>query len=190
MKMLRFVILALVIALASTAAFAAQEMPLGKGNVALKVDYISFTDSGLKDADVENAGYVALEGFYEIVRNLYLGAEVGYAHPEGSPFFGDTELTYVPIELNLKYAVGLSPSVAADFGIDASSNYGEFKVKGPDSGETNDWMFGGQVFADLNYKAEGFFIGINAKYKFMEDFKSFDFNMNNWTVGGQAGIMF
>jgi hypothetical protein len=182
--------MAFIIALVSSVAYAQDTIPLGKGNVALKIDYIGFTDGDLERADVENAAYVAVEGFYEIVRNLYLGAEVGYAHPEGSTFFGDTELTYVPIELNLKYALGLSPSVAADLGVGASTNYGEFKVKGPVSGETNDWMFGGQVFADVNYKSEGFFVGINAKYKFMDEFKDFNFNMNNWMVGGQAGVMF
>lgn len=115
------------------------------------------------------------------------------------PFYGlvkvDTEVTFVPIELNLKYAFDAAPNFVVDLGAGASYNYikGKLTVDGI-SGDENDWLLGGQVFADLNYRSGAFFLGINAKYQTTEDFEikntGYKLSGNNWRVGGQIGIMF
>jgi len=177
--------------MASTTVYAAGKIALGNFNVAAKVDYIQFTNGDLKDADVDNGLYVGLEAYGRIVDNLYLGAEVGYAQPDGKIGTLHSELTYVPIELNIKYAIDASPDVIIDIGGGGSYNYGKFKISGNGSADSvDDWLFGGQVFADLNYKIGAFFIGINGKYQLTEDFKDFDFHCSNWRIGGQIGVSF
>ncbi len=180
---------------ASTAAYAAQKASLGIGNIAVKADYISFTADEMEGSDTDTGLYLGIEGYGKIAPNLYLGAEVGYANPEGKALGFDTELTFMPIELNLKYAVESTPNLAVDFGIGASYNYVEEKASGYGvSVSIDDWVFGGQIFADLNYKMDMFFIGINAKYQITgkADFKEIDtdYDYSNWRIGGQVGLMF
>ena len=209
MKRLFLFSLIVVLVLASSTAFAAvrgpSRAPLGYGNFALKVDYIDFTENELKDLDVDTAAYVALEGYGLIAPNLYLGIEVGYANPDGGVsghVLGvgnghiDTEVTFVPSELNLKYAVNAAPNLVIDFGAGISTTYVEVEqtvfVETPHVtifAEEDDLLFGGQFFVDLNYTANQFFIGINAKYHLTEDFEDFT-NFNNWRIGGQVGIRF
>ncbi len=176
----------------STTAFAAEKASLGVGNVTLKLDYISFTESELEDADVDTGFYIGLEAYGEVSPNLYLGAEVGYANPDGSVGIVDTEVTFVPIELNLKYAFKAAPNLAIDIGAGVSYNFA--KVEQTELGislyDDDDWLFGGQFFVDLNYTINQFFIGVNAKYQLTEDFKDADLNFSNWRLGGQVGIMF
>jgi hypothetical protein len=121
--------------------------------------------------------------------NLYLGVEAGWTNPTGSVGPIDTDWTYVPIELNLKYAVAASQSVVFDVGAGLSFNYAKFKMSGDSA---SDWMFGGQFFADLNYTIQQFFLGISGKYQIGQDFKKDgrQFSCNNWRIGGQIGIMF
>ena len=211
MKRLFLFSLIVALVLASSAAFAAMRgpsrAPLGYGNFALKVDYIDFTENELKDLDVDTAAYIALEGYGMIAPNLYLGIEVGYANPDGGvsgpvriPPFGvldghiDTEVTFAPSELNLKYAINAAPNLVIDFGAGISTTYVEIEQTVTTRPVTifvseNDWLFGGQFFVDLNYTANQFFIGINAKYHLTEDFEDFT-NFNNWRIGGQVGIRF
>jgi opacity protein-like surface antigen len=81
-----------------------------------------------------------------------------------------------------------------DFGAGISYNY--FKIEAEDiDADADDWLFGGQVFADINYKInKDWFIGINGKYQFTDDleFDNIDTstNANNWRVGAQVGLMF
>jgi hypothetical protein len=178
--MKRLFLFSLIVAfiIAPTAVYAAEKVPLGIGNLAVKVDYINFTDN-LEDDD---GLYIGLEGYGKIIPNLYLGAEVGYTNPD----FEDTY--FVPIELNLKYAVKDTPNFVIDLGAGASYNYAKAESSGGSLSE-DDWLFGGQFFIDLNYIVDQFFVGINAKYQLTEELKGFD-NFNNWRVGGQIGIMF
>ena len=191
MKKLLLFLLTFAFIIASTGVYAAQTAPLGSGNIALKLDYIDFTNGDLDDADVDTGVYLGLEGYGEIAKNLYLGMEVGYTQPNGDTGSYDTELTFVPVELNVKYAVESGTDFIIDFGAGASLNYGEFKISGPGlSDSVDDWLFGGQIFTDLNYKIDSFFFGINAKYQITEEFEDEDFDMNNWRIGGQIGIIF
>jgi hypothetical protein len=173
-------------------------MPLGIGNFAIKVDYIDFTESELEDLDVDTAAYVGIEGYGLIAPNLYLGVEVGYASPDGGVrgfiwYDSDIDVTFAPSELNLKYAVNASPNLVIDFGAGISTTYVEVEQTLTDYNiiifSENDWLFGGQFFADMNYTSNQFFMGINAKYHVTEDFEDFT-NFSNWRIGGQVGIRF
>ena len=179
----------------SSTVFAAERFPLGEGNVAVKLDWIKFTDSDLKDVDINSGFYVGLEGYGLITEdNLYLGAEVGYTNTSGEftdPIAGSTgtRLMYIPIEVNLKYAVAASQNVAFDIGAGLSYNYAKFKMFGDSA---YDWIFGGQAFMDLNFTINQFFLGISGKYQLGQDFKKDNrqFSCNNWRLGGQIGFMF
>lgn len=191
----------MVLLLAATSAYAADKYALGKGNLALKVDYISFTDDAFDEIDLEDGVYVGLEGSLALMPNLYLAAEAGWAGTSnddditvlGRTRSVDIDVTYVPVELNLKYAVEFVPSWV--FGIGAGASYNYFKIDA-DIADEDDWLFGGQVFADLTYKTGGWFFGINGKYQITEDIElgsddeETDTNANNWRVGAHIGVMF
>jgi hypothetical protein len=179
-----------------------KKAPLGVGNLALKVDYISFTEDDIEDADIDSGLYLGIEGYGEIVPNLYLGAEVGWANPDGDVYgILDTELTYIPVEVNLKYAAELSPQFIIDVGAGVSYNYAkvEFDLDlgdleeyfdEPTSWDESEWLFGGQFFVDLNYTFDQFFLGINGKYQITEEGDDFEVSFDNWRIGGQIGFFF
>ncbi len=183
MKRLLLLMLTVAFILASTTVYAAQKAPLGVGNIAVKLDYIYFTDDAFDDADIDSGFYVGLEGYGMIVPNLYLGVEGGYANPDDN----NTELTFVPIELNLKYAIEATSNFVIDLGGGGSYNYIEIE-SGAES--EDDWIWGGQFFVDLNYTIDQFFLGISGKYQITEDFEDSGIDLNNWRVGGQIGVMF
>ena len=103
--MKKFMLLCLIGAFVMTSAVvsAQEKAPLGVGNLALKVDYISFTENDLEDLDVDSGLYLGIEGFGEVTPNLYLGLEVGYAFIQSGDFFDlfdtelDVDLTYIPV---------------------------------------------------------------------------------------------
>jgi len=204
MKKVFLVLVAISFMVMTSVAYGAEKVLLGNGNIALKMDYLQFTESALEDLDNDECFYIGLEAYNKITSNLYVGMEIGYASSEGSgdvifDDFGevdaDTELTFVPIELNLKYALDITPRLVVDFGAGASYNWmkEEISARGRSTAE-HDWLWGGQFFAALNYKIDRFFIGINGKYQLTEDFEidddETDVNANNWRIGGQVGIMF
>lgn len=195
MKKLFFFSLIVSFVVLSTTAFAAEKVSLGSCNVALKVDYINFTDSAFDDHDLDEGYYIGLEAYGEVLSNLYLGGEVGYANSDGDVEWEDvdfdTEATFVPIELNLKYAFEVAPNFVIDAGGGVSYSYAEFEEKSTlSSFDEDDWLFGGQIFVDLNYTINQFFIGVNAKHRWTEEFKDYDFDYDSWIVGGQVGMKF
>jgi hypothetical protein len=167
--------------------------PLGIIHFGVKVDYIEFTDSFLEDADLKKGTYFGAEIYSSLVPYLYLGLEAGYSNPSGTYLGNDTELTYVPLELNAKLAFEPVKNLALDVGGGLSINYAEMKssILGVPLTE-DDWLWGGQIFADINYIAGGvLYIGINGKYKLAENgLKDYDVKLNNWMVGGQIGVKF
>jgi len=191
MKRLFLFLIALVFAVASTAVYAAERAPLGKGNFALKLDYIIFTDSHFDRGGNQDDGlYVGLEGYGEILPNLYLGGEIGQA---ANVEMAGEEISFVPLELNMKYATEVAPKLVIDFGGGISYSYVELQYQvpfGPLQPERDDWLFGAQFFADLTYKINWFSIGLNAKYQITEDFRNEDLDLNNFRIGVQIGIMF
>lgn len=202
MKKLLALSLMIVFVFASTTLYAAEKYDLGMGNVALKIDYINFTEDAFDEIDLENGVYVGLEGYYAIYPNLYLGLEAGWAgssNDDDIDIGGDTinvdiDVTFIPVELNLKYAVALSPDWVWDIGAGVSYSY--FKIEANDIDEdADDWLFGGQVFTDINYKlSKEWFLGINAKYQFTDDleFDNIDTSTSadNFRVGAHVGMMF
>lgn len=182
----------------STVVYAQVKVPLGMSNFALKFDYINFTDNHFKTFNQGNDGlYIGLEGYGEITQNWYLGGEVG----EGVNIFGN-DVSFVPVEVNLKYAKEAIPNLVADFGGGLSYNYARLDFTDWShpyySGNTvyyrgvdkEHWLAGGQVFADLTYKIGFLFIGLNGKYQVTQDFKDEGFDLNNYRLGVRLGIMF
>ncbi len=191
MKRLFLFLITVVFAMTSTAVSAAERAPLGKGNFALKLDYIAFTDSHFDRGGNQNDGvYVGVEGYGEILPNLYLGGEIGTAT---NVEVGGEEISFYPLELNLKYAIKAAPNLILDFGGGLSYSYVELQFQvpfGPLQQKRDDWLFGAQFFMDLTYKINWFSIGLNAKYQVTEDFRDEDLNLNNFRLGFQIGIMF
>jgi len=189
MKKLLFMLLIVAFVCTASTVYAAQKAPLGSGNLAIKLDWIKFTDGDLKDVDVDSGFYIGLEGYGEVAPNWYLGLEGGWTNPTGSVGPIDTDWTYIPIELNIKYAAAVAQGVVIDIGAGPSYNYGKFKMAGD---SLSDWMFAGQAFMDLNFTFDQFFIGISGKYQFSQDFdkEGAKFSPNNWRLGGQIGVLF
>jgi len=190
-KRLFLISICIVFVMTSAALHAQERVPLGKGNVAVKLDYIVFTDGHFDNPGNEDDGlYIGLEGYGQIFPNLYLGGEVGQGFNIG--VLGE-DISFIPIELNLKYAIEAAHNFVIDFGAGVSYSYVELRDQSPfGSGwdERDDWLFGGQFFADLTYKIHWFSIGVNAKYQVTQDFRDDDFDLSNLRVGAQIGVMF
>lgn len=172
MKKIIFFLLMIAFLLTSSSLYASQKSPLGSGNLAVKLNYISFTE------DEDTGVYAGLEGYAELRPSLYLGAEVGYANS-----ISEADI-YIPIELNLKYAIKAAPDFVIGLGAGGSYNYAE------EEDSESDWLLGIQFFVDMNYTINKFFIGINAKYQQTEHYKDSNIDFNNWRLGGQIGFMF
>jgi len=191
MKKLLWFCLIIAFVVESTFVSAQEKAPLGNGNFALKLDYITFTDSHFDVAGIEKIGsYIGLEGYGKITPNLYLGGEIGVN--VNMTNLGET-VTFVPIELNLKYAMEAARNFVVDFG--AGISYSSVEIQycpwfGPCQEQGSDRLFGGQVFADLTYKMNWFSIGINGKYQITEAFKDASINLSNYRLGVQLGLLF
>jgi len=209
MKKVLLLSLMIVFVFTATSLYAAEKYSLGMGHIALKVDYISFTDDVLQSLDLEDGVYVGLEGYYGIMPNLYLGLESGWggtSHDEHTNFLGDVskaevDVNFVPIELNMKYAIEVLPSLVVALGAGVSYSWFDIEVDITDFGEekADDWVWGGQVFADINYMlSKQLFIGLNGKYQWTEDMEfgisgediKTDTSAENWRAGMQVGLMF
>jgi len=190
---------------ASTAVFAAERYALGTSNFALKVDYINFTDDVFENIDLDNGIYVGLEGYHAVMPNLYLGMEVGWAGAENDDNIGnlkvDIDVTYIPIELNLKYVAEIAPQLVLGVGGGISYNYFEIEANNIDR-DADDWVFGGQLFAEINYKMnDAWFLGLETKYQWTDDLEFDDIgpgeqdfdtetSADNWRIGAKVGFLF
>ncbi len=175
------------------AALAADDRPLGLVHFGIKGDYVAFTDSTLKDAKLDQGGFGGAELYFGLVKGLYLGVESGVAYSQGSvkvlDASVDNKLLYVPMELNAKYMVALTPWLVLDVGAGGCYSYGrlEATLEGLSEVET-DWMPGGQGFADLNIILGPLYVGVDGKYQALAKFKDSDFNFNNWRLGAHLGV--
>ncbi|GAB6059300.1 outer membrane protein [Desulfonatronum parangueonense] len=182
---------------------------LGQSNAAFKVDWISFQDS-VFDVDLSDGVYLGVEAYHQIFPNLYLGGEIGWARATNDRIVSldgvnihtiDTRVHFVPLELNLKYAAEVVPNVVLGFGGGLSYSWLDLDVDigGRSADVSEDWVFGAQLFADVNYRfTPNLFAGVNVKYQWTEDmnvhlsgtnFRS-DVDMNNFRLGVQVGYMF
>ena len=190
MKRLFLISICTVFVMTSAVLHAQERIPLGNSNVSVKLDYIVFTDNHFDNPGNEDDGlYIGIEGYGEILPNLYLGGEIGQGINIG--VLGE-DISFVPIELNLKYAIETANNFVIDFGAGVSYSYVELRDQDPfGSGrDEDDWLFGGQFFGDLTYKIDWFSIGVNAKYQITQDFRDEDFDLSNLRVGAQIGVMF
>ena len=191
MKRLLLISICMVIVMTCAAVHAKEKAPLGNGNFSVKLDYIAFTDDHFDDRSNEDDGlYIGLEGFGKIAPNLYLGGEVGTA---GNISIGGEDIHFAPFELNLKYAKETARNFVVDFGAGLSYCYTELTHRhfwGGRDETRDDWLLGGQVFADLTYKIKWFSIGVNGKYQITEDFKDEGIDLSNYRLGVQLGIVF
>lgn len=180
------VLLAVLPAFLAAGAALAVDVPLEKVNLGLKAGVINFTDAAAEDLDVENGPYLGMEGFYGIADRLWLGGEVGYAQSEGSIPLVETELTYIPIELNLKYAAAATPLVAFALGGGVSYNFVRLELDclGACFAEEEDWLAGAQLFGGIHFNYPRLLLGVEGKYQVTEE------DLDNWRLTGQAGYKF
>ncbi len=203
MKRLFLFSLITVFVLAATSLYAAERLPLGNGDLALKVDYINFPRSDIKDLNLDQGVYVGMEAYGLMAPNffmghLFLGLESGYVFDTGNATLfnvrTDTTLIYIPIELNLKFVFEPAQNLVVDIGGGGSYNYARIKAENHDLevSSEQDWLWGGQVFGDVNYKMRPFpfFIGVNGKYQWTQGFRDGGPRMDNWRIGGQIGMPF
>lgn len=195
MKIFRLVPITGLIILLSTPAWAL-DYPLGVGHIGAKFDALSFSADFLETNEIDKGVYLGVEGYAGVSPNIYLGAEVGYAHPTGSNGGVSTELTYMPFEFNAKYVDEAAPNILFAGGGGVSINYAEETTRRRGvSSNNDDWMLGAQFFGEINYTSGSFFAGFNLKYQFTENFEPSDpatggYSYTNWRVGGQAGITY
>ncbi|MGV8074506.1 MAG: outer membrane beta-barrel protein [Syntrophobacteraceae bacterium] len=118
----------------------------------------------------------------------------------------DFDLDYVPIELNAKYVFEVNPCWNISLGAGISYNYFKIDMAARetryydyyyeydgiyrDSGDVDDWLFGGQFFADVNYTFGQWFVGGNIKYQLTEKLDDAGVSADNLRVGMQLGFMF
>ena len=184
-----------------TAPVHAETQPLGDGNVAVKLDYFRFMSSSIQDVNAGNGVYIGVEAYKELFfEGFYLGGEIGWAGASGDVDirnFGSikTDIDYVPIELNAKYAVPLGQGLVFDAGGGFSINYFGFSQRaGALNTDDSDWVWGGQLFVDLNYRYQNWLLGAAIKYQLTQDLSlggaNAGFSADNLRLGVQAGYKF
>lgn len=171
----------------ATCAFAGDKMTLGKKNFTIKVDAIHF-----KNGDTDDGLYVGAEGYTEIEKNLYLGAEVGYTSNDGwVTVFGArarSNVIFIPLEMNMKYAVRIIDHVIVSFGIGGSFSYVKEELTRLPAEDA--WLFGGQGFGDLNVTIGKVILGIDGKIQFTDKDHDTGKHYSNQRLGGHIGVMF
>lgn len=167
------------------------------------------------DFQMHSGLYLGLSGYAKIAPNLYLGGEIGYFNESetekdaeliaGEWYDAENELTYIPIEINLKYLIDdfTPPGLTIGFGGGLSLNYAEFE-RNMVNGDTitwdqDEWLFGAQLFTEVNQTfGDHFFFGANGKLQATEKFVVadsdndlyFDMNFSNWRLGAHVGLKF
>jgi hypothetical protein len=201
-KRLSYLLLGLVLVLVSSMAFADDSALLGKGQGGVKVDYIRFSDSDLKNFNVDSGPYVALEAYCKVknASRFYLGSEIGYSKVDGSITDTSTgtaikvssDFKYIPVELNAKWLFDLGSKMNFAVGTGVSLNYVDVEASASAAGLTifdsdHDWIFGWQGFFDLNYSLGRVFVGLDGKYKQTQEFNGIGEKFSNFTAGAHVG---
>lgn len=213
--MKRFILFSLIAVLifASTSALAANIDRDTK--VAIKVDWLTFTDDLLADTGSNEALYVALDMRSPLTENFDIGMEIGYIKFAGDitgpkeisgksgNFIGTWEnnIRYIPIEVNLSYSRDFD-SFVYTLGAGISGNFVDLDVDVIDTSgvpftfrdDESAWLLGAQIFVDLSFEGESYFFGIDGKYQFVEeqDFfnKWLEINFSNFRTGIHIGKHF
>ncbi len=198
MKKSGILLLAIAIVLSvETYSFAqAQTYAIG-ADIALKVDYLHFFDSSIKDAKADNGVFVGVEFYKQLLfPNFYLGVETGWGGTNGTvsgAFAGysasvDTEIAYVPIELNARYVIPVSQCLNFAIGGGISANWMYTDLTGNVLGvrssiNDSEWLFGGQFFGELNYRpSKCWELGLDVKYQITTE-EDFTYTFSGSTIG-------
>ncbi|MBN1944293.1 MAG: hypothetical protein JW797_01400 [Bradymonadales bacterium] len=179
-------VLAFVFLLATPAALFAQEAPgLGRGDIALKLGYIAFPQNDSDEAGI----YLGLAGYGHVGSNVYVGGELG---PAGNIGFFSDDMSMVSFELNAKYALGVGSHFVVAGGGGLCLAYAEIEDYSFFSGRETyqEWLFGGQVFADLVFRFGWFDFGFNVKYQLLSPPDQEGVDFSNFRLGPQIGIVF
>jgi hypothetical protein len=185
-RIFQLVLFAVLPALFAAGAQAAEAGMAGV-TLGLKAGVIGFTSTAAEDLGVDSGPYLGLEAFRRISERLSLGGELGYARSSGSIPLVKTELTYVPIELNLKYAAAASPWVDFTLGGGISYNYVRFEADclGICFDSVEDWHPGLQLFGGVQLNAPPYLLGAEGKVQVSEEK-----DLDNWRLTAQAGYRF
>jgi hypothetical protein len=186
---------------------ASTRAPLGNGHVGLNLSYIRFSDDVADTSHTESGGYIGVLAYGRLFHGLYLGGEVGKA--ENLTLFTGNDVEFLPIELNAKYAFQAGSHLALDVGGGLSYSYVEIdegqewnlgcvfyvcpapEPSGADDDKRgDDWLLGGQLFAEMMFRMGWLSLGVNGKYQVTEGFKGSDFTLDNWRVGMVTAIVF
>jgi hypothetical protein len=196
-KGIRWLSVGLIISLLYTSVYAADSAPLGAGYFSIKLGQIQLIDDEeyWEFNDIEEDNYVAINWYGYLGRDFYLGLELGYAKFTGEVVGIDTDLTMIPVELNLKYVLDMTRNIQFDFGIGVGliTTYGTV-IWPPLIGSIEDFfhtrsVLSAQGFADFNFKLKRFFVGAHAKYQIVEDLID-TINLDNYQVGVHIGLTF
>jgi hypothetical protein len=190
-KVLRCLFVVLITLGLNTSVYGARGETLGIGNFIFKVDNIKFSEDVWEENDIENSYYAAIQSYGHIAHNLYFGGELGYTKSTGNVSGVDTELTFVPFAINLKYVLAITQMLQLDFGVGGSYTFIDGQVApGTITGDADkDHIWGAQGFMSINFVFKRFFIGADTTYQVTEDIAK-DVNLNNYRIGGHIGITF
>jgi hypothetical protein len=153
---------------------ATKRAPLGNVHLGINLSYLKFRDN---IADLRNSGYVGALLYGRLFRGLYLGGEVGKAN--NLTWFGGYNVEFLPLELNAKYAFQAGSHLVLDVG--GGPSYSHVEIDGRETAD--EWLLGGQMFADVVFPMAAFSLVVNGKYQITEDLKDSSLTLDNWRVG-------
>ena len=195
---MRTTIIVLIISIGIAAPSAAQDAPGTLGSFQISAD-LSTMWMQHRTFDTDDGGLFAGLGVYgHLGDDWYIGGEIGTGSSLALLVFDDS--SFVPVEVNAKRAFRLKNHIAADLGAGLCFGRVEYSRSPLFWGETDEvdqWVPGGQVFADLLFDAGGFFLGLKTKYQLtadadeVADLVSSDegWDYSNFRFGIQFGFM-
>jgi len=190
-KILRCLFFGLISCVFYTSLYAASSEPLGAGYFSFKVGNVNFTHDVWEENDIEKGYYAAIDWYGDIGSHFYVGGELGYLKSSGEKSGTDTELIFVPFEINLKYVLAPIKTIQLDFGFGASYSYVDGKVAPRTISEKadKDFVLGAQGFMSINFVFKRLFIGAHAKYQATQ-YVAENIDFDNYRIGAHIGLTF
>lgn len=171
--------------------------PLGMYHIAVKLDAM-YLQHQTFETD-ESGFYVGLVGYGHLGSGWYLGGEIGAG---GSlTLFASDESSYMPLELNAKRGFPLASWCVGELGGGMSFsrvtfNHDQFFGSEEDY-EITEWVFGGQIFGCLTFKAGPMLLGLELKYQLTTDAEEIadrispdeGWDYSNFKIGLKVGFL-
>jgi hypothetical protein len=165
------------------------EATIEHGYAALTVGYVDFFDEFFEpESDGVQSG---LQLYMRVHPEVLVGVEIG-SSANFTLFVGE-EITVSPIELNGKYVRPLGRRFVAGVGAGLSYSrvaYDANTIFSTGSEEQVEWLFGGQLFADVAVRVWHLIGGLAIKYQTTQGFPEASWNASNWRVGPYVGVSF